>query len=483
MADYDLLVLGAGATGLGAARTARKAGHRVALVEAAKPGGDCTHYGCVPSKTLIETAKRVHHARTGEAYGFSADPVVDFGAVMKRLNAVIGDIEADESPALLARQGIDLINGYGRFVAPDAVEVDGRRITAEKFVLALGSSAAVPPVEGLDSVPYLDNRSVFALDELPEHLLVMGGGPIGCELAQAFRRLGSAVTIVEMGDRIVGKDEPEASRVLTEVLVREGVDIRVGVGVQRVSGRAGAVTLHLGDDGGTVEGTHLLVATGRAPATKGLGLEIPGVTVAKGGRVETDEYLKTSADNIWAAGDCTAALQFTHVGDEQGRLAAKNAFAAPFRPGLLGGRSAWDDTVIPWVTYTDPEIAHVGLSEAQAYEQYEDAAMVAFVPLSGMDRPRTAGSTDGFVKMVAAERPVLRGAAFMRLVGMTVVAPTGGEMIAEGALSMRAGTLVGRIAQTVHAYPTWSMATRIAAAQFFGTYGGRSARPARPERG
>ena len=482
MSDYDLLVIGAGATGLGAARSAKKAGHRVALVEAAKPGGDCTHYGCVPSKTLIETAKRVHHARSGAAYGFSADPVIDFPAIITRVNTVITDIEADESPALLARQGIDLVAGYARFVSPDTVEVDGRRISAEKFVLALGGHAAVPPVEGLDTVPYLDNRSVFALDALPAHLMVMGGGPIGCELAQAFRRLGSRVTIVEMASRLVGKDEPEASRVLTEVLVREGVDVRVGVGVERVSGAAGAITLHLGD-GSSVDGSHLLVATGRAPATKDLGLDIPGVTLATNGRVETDEYLQTSAPTIWAAGDCTAMLQFTHVGDDQGRLAARNAFAPTLRPGVFGGKSAWDDSIIPWVTYTDPEIAHVGLSEAQAFEQYGEKAMVAFVPLSGMDRPRTAGETDGFVKMVAAERPVLRGKSFMRLVGMTVVAPGGGELIAEGALSMRAGTFVGRIAQTVHAYPTWSMATRIAAAQFFGTYGGRAARPARPERG
>ena len=478
MSDYDLIVLGAGATGLGAARSARKAGHRVALIEAAKPGGDCTHYGCVPSKALLETAKRVQAARSGAAYGFHADPVVDFPAVMTRLQTVIADIETDESPALLARQGIDLVTGFARFVAPDAVEVDGRRLSAEKFVLALGGKAAVPPVEGLDTVDYLTNETVFALTEQPEHLIVMGGGPIGCELAQAFRRLGSRVTIVEMADRIVGKDEPEASRVLTEVLVREGVDVRTGTGISRVSG---AVTVHLAD-GSSIDGTHLLVATGRAPATKDLGLEIPGVTLAKNGRIETDEYLQ-AAGNVWAAGDCTAMLQFTHVGDEQGRLAAKNAFAKPLRPGLLGGKSAWDDEVIPWVTYTEPEIAHVGLSEAQAYEQYGESAMVAFVAMASTDRPRTAGETDGFVKMVAAPRPVLRGKAFMRLVGMTAVAPVAGEMIGEGALSMRAGTFVGRIAQTVHAYPTWSMATRIAAAQFFGTYGGRAARPARPERG
>jgi pyruvate/2-oxoglutarate dehydrogenase complex dihydrolipoamide dehydrogenase (E3) component len=467
MADYDLVVLGAGATGLGAARTARKAGRRVALVEADRPGGDCTHYGCVPSKALLETARRVQAARSGPRYGFTAEPVVDFPAVMDRVHRVIAEIERDESPELLARQGIDLLRGWGTVTGPTSLEVDGRRVTFERLVVASGSKALIPPIEGLADVPYLDNKTVFALRELPEHLLVLGGGPIGVELAQAFRRLGAQVTVVEGADTILGREEPEARTALTTVLEREGVQIRTGAKVVRVS--SGPV-LHL-DDGTDVRGSHLLVAVGRKPSGDGFGLESAGVTVERG-RVVTDERLK-AAPTVWAAGDCTSRLQFTHVGDEQGRLAARNAFAS----GPFGGKK-WDDEVVPWVTFTEPEIAHVGLTEAQAVEQHGDRVRVSTFLDEHGDRARTAGETDGLVKLIAVPG-IVGGMALGKLVGMTVVGPMAGEQITEGALSMRAGTLVGRIAQTIHAYPTWSLSTRVAAARFFGAHGGSPARPGR----
>lgn len=467
--DYDLLVIGAGATGLGAAREARKAGRRVALVEAEeRPGGDCTHYGCVPSKALLETARRVQGARTGPAYGFEATVTVDFAAVMDRVQAVIADIERDESPALLAREGIDLVTGFARFTSPTSVQVGDRVLTAQRFVVASGSRALVPPIEGLADVPHLDNRSVFALRELPPRLLVLGGGPIGVELAQAFQRLGSQVTVVEGAPTVLGREEPMVAKVLTTVLEREGVSIRVGAKVERVSGGAGAVALHL-SDGSTVTGSHLLVAVGRVPGTDGLDLDRAGVTLDKG-RVVTDERLR-AARTVWAAGDCTSRLQFTHVGDEQGRLAARNAFA---RRG-----AAWDDRVVPWVTFTEPEVAHVGLTEAQAFERYGDRAMVSTSRDSRGDRARTAGETDGFTTLIAVPGRI-GGMLTGRLVGMTVVSPMAGEVIAEGALAMRSGARIGRIAQTIHAYPTWSLSTRLAAARFFGTFGGMGARPARP---
>jgi len=473
MTDYDLVVIGAGATGLGAARTGRKAGRRVAMVEAERPGGDCTHYGCIPSKALIETARRVQGARSGPAYGFTASVTVDFPAVMQRVADVIADIEQDESPELLARQGIELIHGYGTFVDEHTIEVEGRRITAERFVLASGSKAAVPPIEGLSEVDSLDNRSVFALREQPAHLLVLGGGPIGVELAQAFRRLGSEVTVVEMAPSLVVREEPEAAAALTAVLEREGITVRTGVGVDRVS--AGP-TLHLAD-GSSIKGSHLLVATGRTPATTGFGLENTGVQVDKRGRVLTDGYLQ-AGPTVWAAGDCTSLLQFTHVGDEQGRLAAGNAFASRLKPGIAGGRRKWNDSVVPWVTFTEPEIAHVGLTEAQAVKEHGDAVRVSTVRDTHSDRARTAGQTDGLVKLIAIPGRV-GGMALGKLVGMTVVGPMAGESITEGALSMRAGLLLGRIPQTIHAYPTWSLTTRVAASRFFGSYGGDPARPGR----
>ena len=467
MADYDLVVIGAGATGLAAARGARRGGRRVALVEAARPGGDCTHFGCVPSKALLETARRVQAARSGPAYGFSALIAVDFPAVMHRVQTVISAIEKDESPAVLGQEGIDLLRGWGVVTGPTSLEVDGRQVTFDRLVVASGSRATVPPIDGLDAVPYLDNKSVFALRELPDHLIVLGGGPIGVELAQAFRRLGSSVTVIEGAATIVGREEPEAQQALSAVLEREGVVLRTGVKAVRIE--SGPV-VHL-DDGTSVAGSHLLVAVGRTPATDGLGLETAGVVLDRG-RVVTDSHLQ-AADTVWAAGDCTSLLQFTHVGDEQGRLAARNAFAGAAR----WKRGSWDDTGIPWVTFTEPEIGHVGLTEAQAVRQHGAGVMVSTFWDSRGDRARTAGETDGFVKLVAVPGKV-GGLTLGKLVGMTAVGPMGGELIAEGALSMRAGTLLGRLAQTSHAYPTWSLSTRLAAAQFFGQ-GHEAARPGR----
>lgn len=456
MADYDLIVIGAGATGLTAARAARAADRRVALIEAERPGGDCTHFGCVPSKALLETARRVHAARSGAAYGFSAEPTVDFAAVMRRVHAVIGEVEQDESPATLADEGIELVKGWAVLTGPTSVEVDSRVLTTEKLVVASGSRALIPPIDGLDTVEHLDNRSIFSLTELPEHLLVLGGGAIGSELSQAFRRLGAQVTVVEGASTLVGKEEPEAQQVLQRALEREGVTVRTGAKVVRVS--AGP-TLHL-DDGGSVSGSHLLVAVGRSAATAGLGLEAAGVRLDRG-RIVTDEHLQ-AADTVWAAGDCTATLLFTHVGDEQGRLAARNAFAGPL-PWQSG---SWDDRVVPWVTFTEPEIGRVGLTEAQAVAEHGDKVMVSTFWERHGDRARAAGETDGFVKLVAVPGAV-GGMLLGKLVGMTAVGPVAGELIAEAALSMRAGTLVGRLAQTIHAYPTWSLSTRLAAAQFF----------------
>ena len=468
MSDYDLVVIGAGATGLSAARSARRDGRRVALVEAARPGGDCTHFGCVPSKALLETARRVQAARNGTAYGFSATVEVDFPRVMDRVHAVIADIERDESPALLASEGIDLLADWGVVTGPTSLDVGGRRVSFDKLVVASGSRAFVPPVDGLDAVPYLDNKNVFALRELPAHLIVLGGGPLGIELAQAFRRLGAQVTVVEGAPTLLGREEPEAQQAVTAALEREGVVVKVGTTAVRVE--PGPV-VHL-DDGTAVSGSHLLVAVGRTPATDGLGLETAGVRLDRG-RVVTDEHLR-AADTVWAAGDCTSRLQFTHVGDEQGRMAARNAFAGP----LPWKRATWDERVVPWVTFTEPEVGHVGLTESQAYEQHGAKAVVSIAWDRDGDRGRTAGETDGFVKLVAVPGPV-GGLVTGKLVGMTAVGPMAGELIAEGALSMRSGIVVGRMAQTIHAYPTWSLTTRYAAAQFFDR--GRS--PARPARG
>ncbi|MGI8612565.1 MAG: dihydrolipoyl dehydrogenase family protein [Nocardioidaceae bacterium] len=381
MSHYDLVVIGAGATGLAAARSARRAGRRVALVEKARPGGDCTHYGCVPSKTLLDVAHRVAGARGAQQWGLESVGDVDFGKVMAHVHDVIAEIEQDESPAQLAAEGIDLIDGWARFTSARSIDIDGRALSADRFVLATGAHAAVPPIPGLDQVGYLDNKTLFDLTERPEHLLVMGGGAIGVELAQAFSQLGSRVTVVEALPRILTKEEPEVSDIMTTVLERSGVQVRAGAAVQKVTE---GPTLHL-SDGQSITGSHLLVAVGRRPATDGMDLDRAGVEVGKQKQIVTDEYLRTTSPHIWAAGDCTTKFQFTHVGDEQGRLAASNAFASSrLLPGIAGGATRFDDRVIPWVTFTDPEIGRVGLTEQEAFAAYGERARVAVVRLDEM---------------------------------------------------------------------------------------------------
>ncbi len=477
MSHYDLVVIGAGATGLAAARSARRAGRRVALVEKARPGGDCTHYGCVPSKTLLDVAHRVAGARGAQQWGLESVGDVDFGKVMAHVHDVIAEIEQDESPAQLAAEGIDLIDGWARFTSARSIDIDGRALSADRFVLATGAHAAVPPIPGLDQVGYLENKTLFDLTERPEYLLVMGGGAIGVELAQAFSQLGSRVTVVEALPRILIKEEPEVSDIMTTVLERSGVQVRAGAAVQKVTE---GPTLHL-FDGQSITGSHLLVAVGRRPATDGMDLDRAGVEVGKQKQIVTDEYLRTTSPHIWAAGDCTTEFQFTHVGDEQGRLAASNAFASSrLLPGIAGGATRFDDRVIPWVTFTDPEIGRVGLTEQEAFAAYGERARVAVVTLDEMDRPPTAGHSDGYIKLIAGPRKVARAHVLDRIVGFTAVTPSGGELAAQVALAMRTNVLAARVAQTIAPYPTYALGLRLAAARLFGEFGGVTWRPARP---
>jgi len=475
MTRYDLVVIGAGAAGLGAAAGARALGKSVALVEADKPGGECTYSGCIPSKTLIESARRVQEARNGASYGYRSEVEVDFPAVMARVRTVISDVAQDESPDWLRRQGIDLWPGRARLLGKGAVRVGRSTVKAERIILATGAEPLIPSLPGLAEVDHLTNSSLFELTELPPRLLILGGSVTGCELAQAFARLGSAVTLIEARRRVLADEEPEASAAIGQALEATGVRLLLGRRVARVG--TGPV-LQL-DDGTEVSGSHLLVAVGRRPGTDDLGLDIVGVEVGEAGIVKVDEHLATTAEGVFAAGDCASPLQYTHVGYEQGRLAAHNAFAPHNRPALLGGRREWDPSAIPRVTFTDPEVAQVGRTEAQAFAAYGETAQVSFVSDRQSDRARCAGRTEGFVKLIAAPPKVLRTKLLVKLVGMTAVGPVAGELITQGTLAMRAGVLVGRIAQSVHAYPTWSMSVRIAAAQFFGGHSDQTARPAR----
>jgi len=327
----------------------------------------------------------------------------------------------------------------------------------------------VPPIPGLSEIGYLTNENVFDVADLPPSLAVLGGGAIGCELAQAFARLGSRVTVIEAEQRLLAKEEPEASQLIADVFTREGIDVRLGCrAVQVRTNETGAVQLSL-DSGADTTAEALLVAVGRRPITAGLDLDRAGVAVDERGYVVTDEHLATNMKAVYAAGDVTGRLPFTHAAFAMGRLAARNALSLKQRP--------YDSSATPWVTFTAPEVARVGITEAEAAAQH---GRVAYLPMTEMDRAITAGQTDGFIKLITGPRRLLRGLGGGHILGATIVASRAGEMIHEPALAMATNMFTGRLAQATHAYPTWSYGLQLAAAQFFQTAGGRRARSARP---
>jgi len=451
--EFDLVVVGAGAAGLSAARTGRRRGASVALIADGPFGGDCTFYGCVPSKTLIEAA--------GQG--------VDYETAVARLKSTIEQIAATEDRDSLRREGITPIAATARLAGPRRLLVDGTPIDWRRLVIATGSRPAVPPIPGLDGVSYLTNESVFDLETLPASLVVIGGGPIGAELGQAFARFGTDVTIVESGERILSREEPEASRTAAEALSRDGVRVLTNCKVRSVHPYDQGVTVEFG--GREARAEQLLVAVGRQPSTDRIGAGEAGAQLDQRGYLVTDTKMRTTLPGVYAAGDVTGRALFTHAADEMGRIAASNALA----------RLPWhrfDEQAIPAVTYTAPEVARVGLTENAAAAAY-DGARVAELPLSELDRAVTAAKTDGYIKLITAPRRGTHDLAGGRLVGATIVAARAGEMIAVPTLAMRTHMFPARLALTVQAYPTWTLGVRQAAAQLFIETGGRKARPAR----
>lgn len=468
--EADIVVVGAGSAGLGAAFAARRKGASVALIERRRLGGECTWAGCVPSKALIERAREVHWGRQRGLVG-----EVDFGGIMDEVHTAMERIGEDESRPTLEALGITVLEGQASLTGPRRLSVDGTAVTARRAViLATGSTAALPPVEGLGDlptagIPVLTNDTVFEQRILPRRLAVIGGGPIGVELAQAFARLGSAVTLFG-SSRLLPREEPEVATVLMGVFTAEGIRVATGAHVTRATASGGVATLENGD-GVRTEADAVLVAAGRQPVTDGLGLDGVGMALDRRGAVVVDGGLRTSVDGVFAIGDVTAQLQFTHAAYEMGAVAVANA---------LGRRDrSFDTGAIPWATFTDPEVGRVGLTEAEAAAVHGSGARVAYLPMADTDRARAAGRTEGFVKLIAGPRGPLGHVAGGALLGATVVCPTGGDVVHEAVVLMRSGGFAGRLAQAVHAYPTWSMAVRECAAQFFFTHRGRAARPAR----
>jgi pyruvate/2-oxoglutarate dehydrogenase complex dihydrolipoamide dehydrogenase (E3) component len=453
---YDVAVIGGGTAGISAAVAARSRGATVALVEREpRLGGDCTFFGCVPSKALIEVARVVHDAsRAAEAGLVDRRPTPSFAAIAAGVQDLVETIAADERDERFASAGIDVLHGRASFEAPQRAVVDGRPLAASRFVIATGTVATIPPIEGIREAGYLTNETIFELRELPTRLLVLGGGPTGVELAQAFRRLGSEVALVEELDRLIPGWDEAASAAVETALVAEGVEVLTGVTAHRASRSSrGIVVEH---DRGSIAADALLVAAGRQADVRGLGLERAGIPL-RDGFVPIDDRCRTPVEHVFAAGDVTGGRLFTHVAAHEGKVAGLNA---------AGKGATLDERVVPEVVFTDPEVARVGMSESKARAQLGDVSVVSF-PMARVDRARIGRRPDGFVTLVTAPRPLLRRLGGGRLVGATVVGDRAGELIHECALAIQTRAFAGRLAQMIHAYPTMSLAVQQTAAQLF----------------
>lgn len=444
----DLCILGAGSGGLSVAAGAVQMGASVILIEAAEMGGDCLNTGCVPSKALIAAAHAAQSITAASRFGIHASGQdVRFNEVMAHVHGVIGAIAPHDSVERFEGLGVTVLKGRGRFVDSSHMEVNGQRIKARRFVVSTGSRAAIPPIPGLAEVPYLTNETVFHLDVRPDHLIVIGGGPIGIELAQAFRRLGSRVTVIEKFG-ILAKDEPEAIEIVRQSLIAEGVDILEGAGVTSVSRDDEAISVTL-DTGRAVAGSHILVAAGRKPNIEGLGLEEAGIAFTPRG-ISVDARLLTSNRNVFAIGDVAGGPQFTHVAGYHAGIVIRNA--------LFGLPARVNYDALPWVTYTDPELAHVGLTEADARKGGQEVQILTW-PFAMNDRAQAEKQTEGLVKIVLGRKG--------RVLGATIVGPHAGDLIGTWGLAISAKLGIGAIAGTIMPYPTLGEASKRVAGSFY----------------
>lgn len=447
--DRNLIVIGAGAAGLVSAYVAAATKAKVTLIEGHKMGGDCLNTGCVPSKALIRTARFLHQCRHAGALGIQAvEMKFDFAEVMARVARVVKTVEPHDSAERYRQLGIEVHHGHARLTSPWSVEVDGRTLTSRAIVIASGASPVVPDIPGLKEGGLLTSETLWSLTELPAILVVLGGGPIGCELAQAFARLGSQVTQVEMAPRLLQREDDEVSQTVRAALERDGVTVLTGHRAVRVEhqGTNKRLWLQRGDEDVAVECDSILCAVGRQARTDGFGLEELGIPLTERKTIETDAYLQTLYPNIYACGDVVGPYQFTHAAAHQAWYASVNALFGCFK------RFRVDYSVIPWVTFTDPEVARVGLSEQEAHAQgiaYE----VTRYRLDELDRAIADEAAAGFVK-------VLTPPGRDRILGAVIVGAHAGELLSEFALAMRHGLGLNQILRTIHPYPTWAEANR-----------------------
>lgn len=457
--EFDMVVIGGGAAGLTASGMAASLGAKTAMIEAKKLGGDCTWYGCVPSKVLLKAGKVAHEIKNANKYGLSvADDSIDPKAVMDHVRNIRQDVYEDaDDPQIFRDMGVDVIEGYARFSDPHTIIVskDGkdRTITSKKFAIASGSHPFVPPIPGLNEISYLTNENLFELDALPESLIIIGGGPIGVEMAQALNRLGSKVTLIDMGDRILMNDHPELTSILLDTIKKEGVQVLLESKPVSISESGGnKIILYEDTDGNQkeIKASQILVSTGRRPNIKGLNLEKAGLTFSDKG-ITVNEKCRTNKKHIYAIGDVSGRYQFTHMSEHMAKIAMTNA--------LMKIPMKMDHKHVPWATYTDPEMAHVGASEKELREKGIKFEIYRF-PYSKIDRAITDGETTGWIRIYAKK---LTG----KILGADVVGAHAGEMISQYAQAMRNGVTLRGIADTIHPYPSYGLGARRAADQWY----------------
>jgi dihydrolipoamide dehydrogenase len=450
--DRNLIVIGAGSGGLVASLIAAAVNAKVTLIEKHKMGGDCLNTGCVPSKALIKSAKIASLINRSDEFGIHvSESNIDFAAVMERVQSVIKKIEPHDSVERFKSLGVECIQGEAKLTSPWTVEINQKTLTAKNIIIATGAGPFVPPIKGIENIDYLTSDNLWDIREQPKRLLVLGGGPIGCELSQAFARLGASVTQVEMAPRIMAREDEDVTELITEIFIREGIDVRTEHKAKEFITRENQLILICEHNGQNVEieFDSLLVAVGRIANTSGFGLEELGIELNPQGTIKVNEYLQSSIPSIYACGDVTGPYQFTHTASHQAWYASVNSLFGRFK------RFKTDYSVIPWATFTDPEVARVGLNEQEAKQQnisYETSVY----KLDDLDRALTENETEGFVK-------VLTVPGKDKILGATIVGGHAGELITEYVTAIKNKTGLNKLLSTIHIYPTLSEANKFTA--------------------
>lgn len=448
---YDLVVVGAGSAGNSIARSAGKKGWKTALVECHKLGGTCLNFGCIPSKALYHCAEIAHHLRCSQDFGIKTGTFdIDFPAVMAHVHGVKDNIRGPIPDGGLAEDGVDFFRHPARFTGPHSMQVGDEEITSDRFVLATGALPNIPPIDGLDDIEYLTYLNIFNLTDLPRKLLILGSGPVGAEFAQMFARLGSSVTLVEAADQIMPTEEPEISNAVQAVFEKEGINVFTGVKIERIEQEGDCLEAVGEFEGRTTRFpfTQILLATGRRPHWDDLDCEAAGLT-CEGKAIQVDEHLKTNVDHIYACGDVINRYAFTHVASHHASVIIDNL--------LEDGDIEVDETGIPWVIFTDPEVAHVGQTEAEAREAGFHVR-TATLELGKVSRAKVSNVRDGMGKIVVDDDTD-------KVLGANLFGFHAGEFVHEFALAIRYGITVGQMAETVHAYPTMAQSVQLLAKQ------------------